>query len=295
MIVMTMRGGLGNQMFEYAFARAISLQNNNETIYLYIGRFDQDKLREYSLSNFALNRNIKIINKSMLLSLYIKIFDVVKRIVKLDEKNVNDALRLYKYGYYMYLGRKYVELPNCNCFIKYYSTLAQNKKYFEKYRTEIIKEFAVKTLPSSENEKWINKIKNTPNSVCVHVRRGDYVNSELYYLCDDNYFYKSITKMNSMMEATYYIFSEDINYVKDLNLEQITPNIEYVNLNNPDYEELRLMSLCDHFIISNSTFSWWAQELSNNSNKIVISPAKWKNSDCAEDSQLIENDWIKIE
>lgn len=295
MIIMTMRGGLGNQMFEYAFARALSLKYKNEKLYLYIERFKYDRQREYSLNHLVLNSNVVIVKKSFLLKCYIKFFELIRSKMHLDEKKVDDALQLYKFGYYMYLGRKYIELPECRVPIKYYSTLAQNKKYYSQYRDTILQELRVKTVPSIENKKWLDKIIATANSVCVHVRRGDYINNELYYICDDEYFRNAIRKMESILKGSYFIFCEDIDYAKKIGFERFTSQVEYVDMNNPDYEELRLMYHCEHFIISNSTFSWWAQELSVAPNKIVISPTRWKNSDLPEDSQLIDCEWIKIE
>lgn len=296
MIIMTMRGGLGNQMFEYAFARALSLQNNGEKIYLYTGRFKYDKQREFSLEHFTLSDRVVIWKEPLLLKIYLKFFEKLAQIMHLDERNFEDALKLYKFGYYKYLGRKFEKLPMCKRHIKFYSTLAQNKKYFQDYEDGIRRELSVKTEPSPQNSHWIEKIRNTDKSVAIHIRRGDYVNNPLYYVCDDAYFEKAINKMKSMIpNASYFVFSEDITYAKGLKLEREADNIEYVDLQNPDYEELRLMSCCQHFIISNSTFSWWAQELAVNEDKIVISPGRWKNSDSVEDSQLIAEEWIVID
>lgn len=296
MIIMTMRGGLGNQMFEYAFARTLSLQNNGEKVYLYTGRFKYDKQREFSLKHFELSDRVMICKEPLVLKVYLKFFEKLAKIMHLDEKSFGDALRLYKFGYYEYLGRGFKEPPICKRYIKFYSTLAQNKKYFQAYEEVIRKELSVKTEPSAENCRWIEKIRNTDKSVAVHIRRGDYVNNPLYYVCDDMYFKKAVRKMTGIIpNASYFVFSEDIEYARGLKLEREANNIEYVDLQNPDYEELRLMSCCQHFIISNSTFSWWAQELAPNKDKIVISPDRWKNSDLPEDSLLIADGWILID
>jgi hypothetical protein len=71
--------------------------------------------------------------------------------------------------------------------------------------------------------------------------------------------------------------------------------VKYVDLNNPDYEELRLMYSCKHFIISNSTFSWWAQYLGEYDKKIVVAPSKWNNKDNVDDSGIYMPEWEVLE
>ena len=92
--------------------------------------------------------------------------------------------------------------------------------------------------------------------------------------------------------AKFYIFSDDINWVKN-NID-FGCDVTFVEGNNPNYEELRLMYTCKHFIISNSSFSWWAQHISSNPKKVVIAPNKWFNNK-DQVCDIFEENWIKIE
>ena len=149
----------------------------------------------------------------------------------------------------------------------------------------------MKTLPTKENEAWIQAIQQEKDSVCVHIRRGDYVNNAKYMVCDNKYYEKAVQECRERLDnPKFFVFSEDIEYAKTLNLGE---QVFYVDLNNPDYEELRLMYQCRNFIISNSTFSWWAQCLAEERN-LVISPSKWKNDEVSP-SPLIEEDWILMD
>ena len=94
----------------------------------------------------------------------------------------------------------------------------------------------------------------------------------------------------------FYIFSntpEDIAWIKE-HYDFSEYNVEYVDLNNPDYEELRLMYSCKHFIISNSTFSWWAQYLGEYENKVVVAPSEW-NREVDDCSGIYMSGWEIVE
>ena len=90
----------------------------------------------------------------------------------------------------------------------------------------------------------------------------------------------------------FFCFSDDIEWCKE-NLNFEGANVVYVSQDMPVYETLRLMYHCKHFILSNSTFSWWGQFLSKNNNKIVVSPSRWNND--GYDSNLINKDWVLID
>jgi hypothetical protein len=163
----------------------------------------------------------------------------------------------------------------------------QNYKFFNDYKEVIQNELKIKTEPSSANKAMLEKISNT-NSVCVHIRRGDYLDERWSHLnvCTTEYYKEAMKKIKADLEnPVFYIFSntkDDIEWIKqtyDFSEYQVV----FVDLDNPDYEELRLMYSCKHFIISNSTFSWWAQYLGDYTEKIVFAPSEWNRivEDCS--------------
>ena len=152
-------------------------------------------------------------------------------------------------------------------------------------------------MPSKENRVLLKEISNC-NSVCVHIRRGDYLDPRWSYLnvCTENYYIKAIEYVKEKIDCPiFYIFSnthEDVLWIKkNYNLAGI--NVKFVDLNNPDYEELRLMYHCKNFIISNSTFSWWAQYLCQNDSKMVVAPSQWNNQ--ANSENIYMDNWHIIE
>jgi len=131
-------------------------------------------------------------------------------------------------------------------------------------------------------------------SVCVHVRRGDYVKLKWNEACSYGYYERAIKFMKEKLTSPlFYFFSnthDDIEWIKS-NWEFQDANIKYVDLSNPDYEELRLMYSCKNFIIANSSFSWWGAYLAGNKDKIVCAPSKWLFEIPTEKSNIIPPNW----
>ena len=175
---------------------------------------------------------------------------------------------------------------------KYAIGFFQSSKYFNEYKDIIKKEFTVKDKVLKQNEKLLKDIKKN-NSVCIHIRRGDYTKVTNHLVCDIPYYLKGIDIINEKVSnPKFYIFSDDIDWVKE-NINFGIP-VNYVEGNNPNYEELRLMYSCKHFIISNSSFSFWASYLSNNINKVVVAPSRWFN-DPTQVSHIFEDSWNIID
>jgi hypothetical protein len=177
----------------------------------------------------------------------------------------------------------------------------QSEKYFLDCREEILKEFSFKNKFSDENLKIAKKIQEK-SSVAIHVRRGDYISnpgaSKTFVSLEVQYYQKAIEKLDiDIPHALLVFFSDDISWVKKNIINRLLSNYEYIIVDNnkgdESYNDMRLMSLCDHNIIANSSFSWWGAWLNQNPRKQIIAPKKWflidKNT-----NDLYPNNWIKI-
>ncbi|GJM57520.1 alpha-1,2-fucosyltransferase [Erysipelotrichaceae bacterium OPF54] len=291
MIVIEICSGLGNQMFRYAFARAQALENN-EKLY-FSKRIFKTEDREYSLDKLNIKKPNGIAPNWMVY-FYILVFTFLRRINNYSLYNEKNCVDLYKKtGFYKTALRKYIEIPQTKHSLKYFNANFQSYLYFKKYENVIKEELKVIEKASSQNLIILEKIRNC-NSICLHVRRGDYLddkNKNIFDVCNFSYYSEAIKYIQKKIDdPVFFVFSEDIEWVKRQNFNG---NLEYVDLNNPNYEELRLMYSCKHFIISNSTFSWWAQFLCDNPDKIVIAPKHWINDDGNECDLYMEN-WILI-
>jgi hypothetical protein len=174
----------------------------------------------------------------------------------------------------------------------------QSEKYFREIKDVIRSEFQVK-YPQDTKSQEIGKVISSTQSVSVHVRRGNYasnprVNSH-HGTCAVEYYQECAKTIEGKLSSPhYFVFSDDIAWAK-VNLDFHYPTT-FVDHNDPshDYEDLRLMSMCRHHIIANSTFSWWAAWLNANPDKIVLAPRQWLNDPAIDTRDLLPSNWIRV-
>lgn len=278
--------GLGNQLFQYACGRAVQQKYKGE-FYLDISDFTVNK-RKYRLNQFKLNENVKTIEKDNTFANIRKnlLLNGLYKIIP------NIAFSIHsKFGKYLYFGEEYKKI-NKNFTNDYYLYgYWQSEKYFEDIKSILKQELTLKNPLEESKINLIQEIEHK-NSVAIHIRRGDYVINKLYQnICEESYYKKAITIMKEKVDnPVFYIFSDEIDWVKEN--WNFNGNIIFMHYANKDFEELEIMKHCKHFIIANSSFSWWAQYLSDNPKKIVVAPKKWYNHDKKVD--IYQKNWITI-
>jgi hypothetical protein len=162
----------------------------------------------------------------------------------------------------------------------------------------LIKDFEFKKPLEWINKEFSELIKSS-NSISVHIRRWDYVatakSNDFHWSCSVWYYMNSIEYFkDKITDPTYFFFSDDIEWVKS-NIWILT-NAYYIDNNswNSSWEDMRLMSLCKHNIIANSSFSWWWAWLNRNPKKIVLGPKKWFNNNNLNTEDILPDNWIKL-
>ena len=154
----------------------------------------------------------------------------------------------------------------------------QSEKYFADIQTRVRQAFTFKNLELSEKMKEYECKMQETNSVCLHIRRGDYLNvSDVYGgICTDEYYEKAMKQMEDWHpDCHFYVFTNDAEWVK-ANYKQ--KNLTVVEGNeDAGYIDMYLMTQCKHYILANSSFSWWGCYLNPSENKRMIAPAKWAN------------------
>ncbi len=174
----------------------------------------------------------------------------------------------------------------------------QSEKYFKDIEKIIRDDFTFSEEPDYQNKQMADTIKCC-EAVSLHVRRGDYVSNpvttEYHGICSEDYYRRAVREVERYCKnPQFFVFSDDPSWAKE-NLETGYPTtIIDFNGSEKDYEDLRLMSLCQHHIIANSSFSWWGAWLSWNPQKIVIAPKKWFNRPEINTQDLIPESWIRI-
>lgn len=283
MLIMKIKGGLGNQMFQYALARRLALENNQHILFDTLS-YIRDRKREFELDKY----NIKYKSENGDKVIFYNILN------KFYRRSVNKYFKVCIEKELFLFNDKILEDR-----YNYLNGYWQNPKYFEEIRDILIEDFEYIGNISEIQEKILMKIRSQ-NSVSVHFRRDDYLNQEntdFFEVQSLEYYYKAIDYLQEKVpNAYFYVFSDDINWCKD-NLKDIK-NVVFIDssISSSHHIDFLLMRSCKHFIIANSTFSWWASWLSESENKIVIAPRKWfKDKEINKNSKvLILDDWITI-
>tara|TARA_B100000787_G_C16199329_1_gene303764 strand:+ start:11687 stop:12592 length:906 start_codon:yes stop_codon:yes gene_type:complete len=286
MIITRILGGLGNQMFQYACGSALADQYS-VSHYLDLSAFsgyasvDSDEL----FNGMALHQGFQLS----------EIFGC--DILEASDKTIKAAIgwrskkyakdRLHKNMLSPLRGRHFIvdddgiEKIDAASLQKgvYLSAYWQNEKYFIGAESQIRKQFAFK-IPLVERNTEISEAIRKSNSVSIHVRRGDYVSNANFTsdfpVCSLDYYNAAIKNITSYIpDPTFFVFSDSVEWTKS-NLVIPYP-VVYVDNNQgqSSYQDMHLMSLCDHNIIANSSFSWWGAWLNKNNSKMVVAPKLW--------------------
>ena len=283
MILVKLKGGLGNQMFQYAFARRMSIKNE-DVLKLDIVGLQQTTIetkRDYALGVFDIRADIATPEETQQVKYPYGFLSKIGRLINAK------VLRRFYIDFDQSITERTGNM--------YLDGFFQDERYFNDASDAIRDEFKLKDQMSDTAEKMRREIEESTQSVSVHIRRGDYVTDAKtnahHGTCGLDYYESAVSRMRENIGAcTFYVFSDDIQWVKEnMNFTDAT----YVS--SPaikDYEELMLMSHCKHNIIANSSFSWWGAWLNRNSSKVVIAPARWIHA--PKQPSIIPSTWTRI-
>lgn len=290
MIIARIKGGLGNQLFQYAAAYSLS-KRLHQKLELDSSFFPKQTLRGYKLEHLNLFYQDGYTSKNKIIELYKNKY--LNKILRMTGVGVLSCGNETKY----LLETKsdiipeFFTIDQLNIYIDGYY---QSEDYFKVFRRELIEQFRPKYNSNDEYNIILSKI-NKCESVAVHVRRGDFLKAQNdsnpnHYLLGEKYYHNALAFINKRLEkANFFWFSDDIEWVKNNFGEK--ENYQFINLNtkNADIDELMLMKNCRHIIAANSTFSWWASWLNENENALHVCPAKRYGN-----LHMIPDNWIKI-
>ena len=317
MIITKLIGGLGNQMFQYAAGRNLA-HKHSTTLKLDITGFKNDPLRSYELDNFNITESFasrdEIYTCKNMITILKKTFQfsfenaltggqenlLKRKLVSLKEMmlyNRNLSFISYPRVYrqpHFHFDPNFYDLPNDTYLIGYW----QSEKYFKNIEQIIKTEFTPCIPLKGNNLEMAHRIKEN-ESVSVHFRCGDYLNNPNTATFHGNlkldYYLKCIKIITEKLHKPhFFLFSDDPDLIfKNVKLEY---PFTYVSHNDAttSFEDIHLMSMCKHNIISNSTFSWWAAWLNINPEKIVLCPKRWFKKLNINTFDLIPKKWLKV-
>lgn len=292
MIITRLIGGLGNQLFQYAMGRALAVRRATN-LRLDTSGFGKYRLRTYALDYFAITgttltsaeyRQLRLPPPpgriGRLAGLLSRVYKrptvpvVAERTFAFDPSVLDAPATCYLVGYW------------------------QSPKYFEGIAETIRKEFTVRDPLSGMNLAISKEIANS-QAVAVHIRRGDYVTNpdthSFHGICEPSYYTRAEDYLHSELGTlTLFVFSDDPDWAsRNVNFKSATRIVQH---NGPEraHEDLRLMTMCQHHIIANSTLSWWGAWLCAHVEKQVVAPRQWFRDPEQRADDLIPANWIRF-
>lgn len=290
-VVTRLNGGLGNQLFQYAAGRSLA-DKLNVPLKIDLSEFDTYKLRGFELDKFNIEAEIadqaelscintrpsRIIRYKNRLAIY---FGKITPAFAFREKNFRYDHLFAKISNPVYLDGYW-----------------QSERYFKIAEAHLRREIIYKGALEDSSMKILDSIKKY-NSVSLHIRRGDYVTNPsaaaVHGVCSLQYYYDAVHYIAAQTsQPFFFIFSDDPQWAKE-NLK-INHPVHFVEANGPDrgVEDMWLMKSCNHHIIANSSFSWWAAWLNNSIEKIVVAPRVWFKDSTINTRDLIPDQWHRL-
>jgi hypothetical protein len=275
MIIVSIKGGLGNQLFQYAIGLQLS-KNNNCKLYLDLSWYKNnttDTPRKFMLDYFNLEYEIATEHEIG------KIKGLNSILGKIKNRLENYFLPIEKRKHIVELNHCFNEKILSLKGDVYLEGTWMNEKYFLNVADQIKKMYSKKPILHEYYKEIEGNIRDK-NAFCVHIRRGDYVSnpSTLKYhgLVPFEYYLNSMSLiLKSNNDAEFYFFSDDIDWVKSCISDKSNCTFVSKDFHDSDIQEFYLMSLCKGQIIANSTFSWWAAWLNTHPEKVVYAPKRW--------------------
>ncbi len=293
MIIAQITGGLGNQMFQYATAKALSLKTG-ATLKLDLQSFKREILPELELErNFELtafkNFQYQEATKEEINHYTSKSFPINK-LQKLLPPHKRKIYNERDYTFDQNFFR-----ANSSIYIKGHR---QSEQYFKPYEKDIKNIYRLK-------EELIDRVKtfgeelSSIESLSIHIRRGDYLRLPIildwHGVLSKEYYATSIDKIVSKNPSTQiFYFADDVEWVKKELVGAYPGTIVSGNIAKTSYEDFYLMQSCRHQIVANSSFSWWAAWLNSNNSKTVIAPLKWFNNAPYNTKDLVPVSWLRV-
>lgn len=310
MIIVKIHSGLGNQLFEYACARNLAIKYNKEIKFDITALKGQEeyyncsiyRLHHYNvIENVLDEKDAQLFYRKEYSGIFYKIFR------KLSNKKIflykNNKFEVNDGDFHVHQKKLF---KNGSIYLNGYFGDA---KFFRENNAIISKELTLKLPINEVNQEFKTQMLNC-NSVGIHIRRGDYAkNNHFFNILDKDYYKSAIDYIRQFhTDCHFYIFSDNLSEAKEIIGYTLNENeFTLVTTNSPlegfvssetDYMELELMRSCKHFIIANSTFSWWGAWLIENPKKIIVAPKKWFNAKeeqkLYEAGKLVPSEWIKV-
>ncbi|AEF53553.1 alpha-1,2-fucosyltransferase [Marinomonas posidonica] len=294
MIIVDLSGGLGNQMFQYACARSLSIELNLPLKVVYGSLASQTVHNGYELNRvFGLDLEFATENDMQKNLGFFLSKPILRKIFSKKPLNNLKFQNFFPENSFNYNSSLFSYIKDSGFLQGYWQT----EKYFLNHKSQILKDFCFVNMDDETNISIANDIQSG-HSISIHVRRGDYLTNlkakAIHGHCSLDYYLKAIEFLQEKIgESRLFIFSDDPEWVSE-NIATRFSDVSVIQHNRgvKSFNDMRLMSMCDHHIIANSSFSWWGAWLNPSQNKKIIAPKNWFVTDKMNTIDLIPSSWI---
>ncbi|MGH0001039.1 alpha-1,2-fucosyltransferase [Pseudovibrio ascidiaceicola] len=288
-LIVRIRGGIGNQLFQYAFGRKIALETGMKL------RFDHSEYEQYFNRSYCLN-----LFKTQGLSATESEMSAVLWPAQAFGQTVKICRKFYPFYQRRYIREDELLRDGDTPVFKQSAYL---DGYWQKWEApfsimeQLREEITLKKPMVLERLKLLQRINSGP-SAALHVRYGDYSqahNLQNFGLCSAGYYKGAMDFLSERIPGlTFYVFSDSPERAREVVPQQDNVFFADPMQDGKDYEDLMVMSSCDHIVTANSTFSWWAAFLNRNEEKHVIAPLKWFKNPNLDDSLIVPPHWQRL-
>lgn len=290
-IIARLQGGLGNQLFQYAAGRALSVKLQRLLLLDPRTISPEAPARHYDLGSVCVDEPFVNGHLAWMTRWVgsVRLGNTFQRVYPLSR-----SFRYLRDREQGFQPEIFEENPGPIVLFGYW----QSFRYFSEITDELRQSLQFRHAPDAGNKAKLDELMAV-ESVAVHIRRGDYVSNSSFAAnlgaCDQAYYRKAVDALQTKIQAPrFYVFTDDPAWARsDLDLGVPFEVVDH-NLGRADYEDMRLMSNCQHLIIANSSFSWWSAWLANRPGKLVYAPARWFLTGGGPIDDRLPVDWIRI-
>lgn len=292
MITVRLKGGMGNQMFQYAFAKGMAKKLNTEFKLDLAILLDRSKGKDFVYRNY----DLEIFNVE---PKFTASPGILRPLFNLKSPHLNRLIHKLSVR-----GKNYIKEPHFHVVKEVlkqpadhtiYEGWWQSERYFENVTDELRTDFTFKKPVLEISAEILAQINKT-NAVCLNVRRTDFLKVDALNTTNLDYFLKAAKYIETKVDQpNFFIFSDDIDWCrKNIVLKSPTRIVSHEHKGERFGNYMQLMKSCKHFIIPNSSFAWWAVWLNDIPDKIVIAPENWFNEPKFNTKDLVPKSWVRL-
>jgi len=303
-VIVKLMGGLGNQLFQYATGKALA-ERHGASLKVDLSWYERDDRQgAFQLDRFLFA--FEVVTPEEIKRLKHGTSSVISLLRHYGQDQIAGHLFSVTHGSTLpqnltYYPERAIDFDPAVMDLSgdvYLDGFWQCENYFHSLRRELLSGFQLRDEIDKKNRDILTSITSS-GSVCLHIRRGDYLSdssaTRIHGICSPAYYERAITYLKDVLHnPTFFIFSNDPAWVRE-RFDLGTRFVSVENNQGAGYMDLYLMKHCNHFVIANSTFSWWGAWLSEAKDNVVIGPKQWFSSKEYNDADRMPASWVRME